>query len=156
MTELTRLNHTHEAIALWLIGNPGKSQGVCAKEMNLTESWLSRVIHSDMFQAFYTDLCKERNEVAVHSIGNKLSHVANLTLDRTVERLEGGMVTDRFLTDARANVLSSLGYDGKNHAHVEEHLHLHKHEHLTADDVVAARERARIDNSKDIEMEVEA
>lgn len=150
MTELVKLNHRHEAIALWLIGNPDKSQGDCAKELEYTESWLSRVINSDMFQAHYQELCTELKVVAVHSIGNKLNHAANLALDKTIAKLDQPIVTERFLTDARKDLLSSLGYTGS--AQPAGEVHFHKHEYLTEEDVRGAAERARIENSKEIEI----
>ncbi len=146
---LQTLNHRHEAIALWLIANPEKQQNDCAREFGYTVPWLSRIINSDLFQALYTDMCKERKEVAVHTLGNKIIHAANLGLDRTIEKLEGGeAVTERFVMETTSGLLDRLGFMGKGEVAEEKHLHLH----LTAGDVQAAAERARIVNGEEAEV----
>ena len=146
---LQTLNHRHEAIALWLIANPDKQQNDCAREFGYTVPWLSRIINSDLFQALYTDMCKERKEVAVHTLGNKIIHAASLGLDKTIEKLEGPeAVTERFVMETTNSLLDRLGFTGKADGGEEKHLHLH----LTAGDLKAAGERARIVNGEETEV----
>ena len=50
MAEIARLNTTHEMLMNWLVCNPEKSLRECADHFGYTQSWLSQIIHSDIFQ----------------------------------------------------------------------------------------------------------
>lgn len=142
MAEVAKLNHRHEQIVNWLICNPHKSQGDCAKHFNYTQPWLSQVIHSDVFQARYQQRCKEVGVVAIHSIATKLNTVAALTLDKVRERLEAGVASERFLGDAMTNTLKMLGYGSPERAVPGDQPAQHNHLHVHADDIQRAREIA--------------
>ena len=130
------------------MANPDRTQGECAKEMKVTEPWLSRVINSDMFQALYQEICEERKVAAVHSISNKMTHAASLVLDRTIERLEMERTSEHFLISTSKNLLGSLGFNG-GAAAAEPADHRHLHLHLTPKDIIDARERARVVNGEE-------
>jgi len=142
--ELQTLNHRHDAIAEWLAMNGDKSLGECAREFNYTLPWLSQLVHSNLFQARYQEMCRERGEAALHSLGAKMSRAAHMALDRTIERLEnGGGASDQFVTNAREKLLEKLGYAGEAG---EVHQHQHQHVHVTSEDLENARDAARLSN----------
>ena len=137
--EPQKLNHRHEGVALWLVANPSGTLTECAGELGYTVAWVSRLVASDMFQAYYKELCRERNEPVVHSIGEKMSHVAHLALDRMQERLlPGGGASDGLVLNAADKLLTKLGYAGEPVAPTR-HEHLHLHGQLTPEDLEAAR-----------------
>lgn len=143
--DLQNLNHRHVVIAEWLVVNPDKNLTACARHFDYTLPWLSRMIHSDMFQAYYLELCKERKVMAVHTISNKMNHAAGLALDRMIDKLEeGAMVGERFVLDSANGLLDKLGYTSRG-----PEIHQHQHLHLSADDIKSARERAILVNASD-------
>ena len=140
--DLTKTNHRHEGIAEWLVANPDKTLTECAKEFNYTQAWLSRIVHSDLFQAYYRMVCDERKEIAVHTISSKMNYAANLALDQTIAILEDTETrpSERFIIETGGGLLEKLGYGGKAELHV--HQHEEKHVHLTEEQLTVARDRA--------------
>lgn len=111
--QIKNLNHTHLAIIDWLVLNPERSLGECAKEMGFTQSWLSVVVHSDMFQAAYKEVCEQRHCEAVHTIVNELGGLAALGIAKMAEKIESGAASERLLTEATRTALEGLGYIGR-------------------------------------------
>ncbi len=139
--QLQKTSHRHEGIAEWLVSNPDKTQSECAKFFGYSQPWLSQIIHSDLFQAYYQQVCDERREVNVHTISAKMNYVAGLALDKTIQVLEHGEPSEGFITRTRENLLENLGYGAKGDLHL--HQHEEKHVHLTAEQLHAARTRAQ-------------
>ncbi len=52
--QIKSLNNRHLAMIDWLLANPGQSMAVLADNMNVSRSWLSIVMHSDVFVEKYT------------------------------------------------------------------------------------------------------
>jgi hypothetical protein len=137
-TQLKSITYRHEAIARWLLCNPDRSLGDCAKEFKYTQSWLTQIIHSDMFQACYQGMAQELGEDAIHTMKGRLTAVALKTLDRVEEKLDSEP-SERFLTDTQKSVFEALGYSSRQ---PEPSRHEHLHVTVPADVLVAARERA--------------
>ena len=140
--DLQKTNHRHEAIAEWLVSNPDKQMGDCAKFFKYTQPWLSRIVHSDLFQAYYRNLCDKRGEIAVHSIAAKLNYAVNIALDKTIDRLQDTEKppSERFIMETGSTLLDKLGYGGKGDLHV--HTGDEKHVHLTPEQLLNARNTA--------------
>lgn len=142
-TQINSLNHRHQGVLEWLILNPDKPLGDCAKHLGYTLSWVSQIVHSDMFQARYKQLCEEAGQEAVHTINNQLKAATATALEKTIERLEG-TPTERFLGETLKTTLEALGFSGGGHSQNgngngnQQHLHLHVDGAL----LVEARERA--------------
>lgn len=154
MTDIKKISHRHEGVLNWLVSNPHKSQGDCAEALGYTETWLSILIHTDMFQARLLERCEEVGVVCTHTIKNKLIGIAALSLDRTRERLERlgkEEPTERFLLDTTKNVLAAIGYAPANGG-VKEQKHLHLHIPVSGEQIAAAREEAA---KRVVELEAE-
>ena len=146
--ELKKLNSAHHAMAAWLVMNPGANDQECARALGYTQGYVSRVINSNMFQAYYEQLKNQRDLPAIHSIQDKMAYNTHLALDRMKERLElpgPSGASERFIGRAAETLLDRLGFGGKGDIHV--HQHNDRHIHLTADAINSARERARAVNS---------
>lgn len=141
-TQIHSLNHRHEQIINWLISNPDKNQGDCARFFNYSEAWLSQVINSDMFQMQYRRRCEEVGTLAVHTIHAKLSGAAAIALDKVVERIESGAASERLLSDTMRTTLQGLGFTAPIQGTPAPQRHLHVH--VDAADLMAARERAAV------------
>ncbi len=144
MPEIKKISYRHEGVLNWLVANPHKSQGDCARALGYTESWLSTLIHSDMFQARLQAKCEEVGVECVHTIKNKLIGIAAMSLERTRERLERlgeREPSERFLLDTTKTVLAAIGYVPSNGG-VKEQKHLHIHVPVSGEQIEAAREEA--------------
>jgi phosphate starvation-inducible protein PhoH len=110
--QLRDLSYRHEAILDWLILNPNKSQGDCARELGYTEAWLSVVINSDLFQARLRMLQQEKREHGIFTIAEKLAGLADMAIERTIKHVEVS-VDPAFVLSAAEVALKRLGYGAK-------------------------------------------
>lgn len=107
--QVLRLSHTHEAIMNWMLVNPGCSLRECADHFQITQSWLSSLIHSDIFQA---QLAERQEGIRVRiadSIPQKLRVAADLGLDKLTRVIEETEDAELIL-DATDKLLHRLGY----------------------------------------------
>lgn len=109
MYQLQKLNHRHEEILMWLLLNPSKPQGDCARELGYTQGWVSQIISSDLFQSRILELRHEDFSVSVLSIREKLNATASLGLDRMIEKLEVEPDLER-VRSSTDTALKRLGY----------------------------------------------
>lgn len=152
-----RLNHRHDAIITWLIENPQRKLGECAKELGYTQTWLSIVVHSDLFQLEYQRLARERGEIAVHSSAARLGRIADLGMAAIERRLEldgEKPVGDSLLLGATNSALEKLGFlpaSAKTQTIVNNGTLI-----VNQADLAQAREAAAAAHAKVIELAVES
>lgn len=103
------VSYTHEAMILWMISNPHKSQGDAALYFGVTQGWLSKVVHSDAFQLLYRKRQDEVASVVAAGIPEKLNAATSVALDRLTEKIEGSESQD-FLLDATDKLLKANGF----------------------------------------------
>jgi len=130
----------HERMLQWLVVKGGSLKEL-AREFEYTPASISRIVHSDLFQAEYKRRCEELGTIAVHSVGSKLGYLGALALDESIRRFEEGEVTERFISETRDSVLDRLGFTSKGkgeEGEPQKHLHLH----VDAETIVRAREKA--------------
>jgi hypothetical protein len=132
------LNSVHEYMALWLIANPHRHQSELAQEIGYTEAWISTVIHSDMFQAAYRELCGTYQEVAVEGIGEKVNAAAMEALAAMREKIRNRACSEQFLLGATKTLLGAIGYGAPK---VEPQAHSHMHLHVSREDILESRAR---------------
>lgn len=119
MTTLTTTNdmiknpsHKHEEIMRWLLENPEKKLKDLALHMNVTQTWLSIIIHSELFQEKFEEMRKEYLGAVLPDIGEKLNAIANVALDKLAEELEYND-DPKFLLNVADKTLGRLGYGAK-------------------------------------------
>lgn len=109
-------NFSHDAIALWLVANPGGKQKECAEHFGYTQAWLSIIIHSDAFQARYRELLGQADASVINDIPAKMRGVASRALDGLAEAVEVAVESDQtimhrgFLLETSDKLLRDLGY----------------------------------------------
>jgi hypothetical protein len=107
--KLVRLSHVHESIMNWMLLNPDRPLRECADHFELTQSWLSSVIHSDLFQA----ALKQKQERVflrlAESIPEKLQRAADIGIEKLTDALEKTEDPD-FILDATDKLLHRMGY----------------------------------------------
>lgn len=106
---IARLSHTHEQIINWLIANPELSLRQCADYFGYTQSWLSRLIHSDLFQ----NKLRDRQDAVFISVAQdipaKLRSLADISIERVCELVATTESPD-VLVDVFDKTLHRLGY----------------------------------------------
>lgn len=109
MPEIANISPTHEAIMNWLLQNPGVPLRQCADHFGYTQSWLSTVIHSDIFQA----KLRERQDAVFVRVADdipaKLRSLADVTIEKLTAQIER-TEDPEFLLDTADKVLHRMGY----------------------------------------------
>lgn len=109
-------NFSHDAIAQWLIANPGGQLGECADHFGYTRSWLSIIIHSDAFQARYKELLAGADAAVINDIPAKIRGTVSRALDGLAEAVDIAAASEQtlmhrgFLLETSDKLLRDLGY----------------------------------------------
>ena len=107
--KLVALSHRHEMLLNWLVLNPDKTLRECADHFGWTQSWLSSIIHSDIFQSA---LRQKQQDIAVRvagSIPEKLRAAADIGVEKLAAHLEKSEDPE-FILDATDKILHRMGY----------------------------------------------
>ncbi len=120
------LNFSHEAIIRWMLENPQRTLGECAKEFGYTQSWLSIIIHSDAFQSKYAELNGNADALVVADIPAKMRGIASMALEGLGDQIEMAVqertIAPRdFLLKTSEALLKSLGYGQKQTVNINAH-----------------------------------
>lgn len=81
-------NWWYDRIIDWMILNPDRTKGDCARELNCSESWLSIITNSDMFKDAWAVRSKEASGAALLGVHEKGLAAAELALNALNKRLE--------------------------------------------------------------------
>ena len=140
--ELLNISNTHEAIADWLIANPGKGQmGRCAAVFDISRSWLSTLIHQDAFEA----MLKAKQGVVFQSVviplREKLVGVAHAGIEKIGEIVDTSD-DERLIHDITKTSLAALGY-GPSKTGQSVTIDNSTHNTLNVDSAALAEARAR-------------
>lgn len=112
MAEIQSVRIHHEMILTWLITNPDKTQGECAREFNVTEVWLSTVINSDVFQARWA----ERRTAMANGVDGQIMASAKTVALKALARLEKVVEVSpdpELILSTTDKLLGRLGYGPK-------------------------------------------
>ena len=127
----------------WMIANPGRQIREAAIELNYSRHYIHVLIHNDLFQAAYLELCKEQGKEAVFvgaKITDKLNSLAHRSLDEIDRRLEENELESRELLTAAKLSLTALGYINPKGYSTD--MHVHSHLQVDVNIINEARERA--------------
>lgn len=108
-TELLNISHVHEAIMNWMIANPQRSLKECAAEFGYTQSWISTIIHSNLFQARLKEKQEQVFSGMATNINEKLVAGANMGLEKLVDHLETS-ADPKFIKETTTMMLDKLGF----------------------------------------------
>jgi hypothetical protein len=109
MAEIARLSHKHEQLLNWLVLNPDRSLRECADVFGFSQSWLSQVIHSDLFQHALKEKQLAIGVRVADSIPQKLRRAADLALEKLTGKLED-TEDPEYILDATDKILHRMGY----------------------------------------------
>lgn len=108
-TQLKEMDIRHHAILNWMLLNPGRSSRECADYFGVSQSWLSILTRSDVFQV---ELNKRQMQIAARicqTIPERLRMIADVSLDKLATKLEESEDPD-FILEVADKTLARLGY----------------------------------------------
>ena len=103
------LSNKHEMIMNWMLVNPDKSLRECADTFGISQSWLSTLIHSDIFQAQLAARHEGIRARIADTIPQKMRVAADIGIQKLAEKLEESEDPD-FILDATDKLLHRMGY----------------------------------------------
>ena len=109
MAEIKQVNHTHEAIMLWLLQNPEKSLRQCADHFGYTQPWLSTVIHSDAFKSRFREMQNGVASRVMDDVPARMQRIADIALDKLAD-IVAGTEDAKFLLETSDTILHRMGY----------------------------------------------
>ena len=139
--ELQNLSNNHNAIADWLIANPGKGQmGRCAAVFDITPAWLSTLYHQDAFQAMIKHKQGESYKAVIIPLQEKIAGVADAGVTKLGEIL-ATTSDERLIHEITRDSLKALGYGANAKAPVV--VDQSTHNTLNVDSAALAEARQR-------------
>lgn len=94
------LSHLHEALADYMLINPGCTLREMSQVFGYTGAWICTVTRSDMFQAYMAERRADVSALVHQSLPKKLEAAAHLATEKLIETLEktsdGEMIVDIF------------------------------------------------------------
>lgn len=106
------LNSFHEALADYILLNPGATLLQKGAYFGYTPSWISTVENTDMFKTYFAERRKGVAVAVLHDLPSKLAAAANLATERMMEVLEKTQDSATVI-DAFDSILAKHGYTGK-------------------------------------------
>lgn len=144
LPQIKKLNHRHHAIVNWLVANPHQNLLACAAAFNYTPAAIYYIVNSGMFQALYKRRCEELGLGTVHDMRTRVAALAAATIDKSLEKVQSGGASEKFLLETTKNLLPALGFGQAPEVHEHQHLHV---DGLDMQLVIEARERAALRKS---------
>ena len=112
--QIDDVNYRHEAIADFMLTHPEMKKGEIAETLGFTQAWLSAVINSDAFIAYYEQRRLSYNAELHQQTVNKLYELAIASADQLVDIVQAEGTDPRIIIDAKDKALQHLGYGTKN------------------------------------------
>lgn len=107
--QIDKVGTWHENLVSFLVANPRMKKADVARHFDVTPSWLSTVIHSDVFQAKLAERQDEYFGAVTTPIREKLENLAGLALDEMEEKVQTeGSISE--VREVAKLALQSLGY----------------------------------------------
>lgn len=113
--QIDKMRISHEMILNWLMLNPEKTQGECAREFGVTEPWLSVIVNSDVFKARWIERRHMMDSRAVSLAEAKMRGVVDKGLER-LDKLVEVSADPEFVLNTTDKLLGRLGYGPKTGA----------------------------------------
>lgn len=82
------ISYLHEALADYMLVNPGCTLREMAAHFGYTGPWICTVTRSDMFQAYMSERRKDVSALVHQSLPKKLEAAAHLATEKLIEKLE--------------------------------------------------------------------
>jgi len=110
--DLKNISNKHMAIIEHMCANPMEKLGDVARAFGVGRAWLSRLIHSDLFQAKLAERQDECFIECAMPLRSKIHNLAHETIDKLTEKVEAGANVSELQTIAEL-ALDATGYGAK-------------------------------------------
>lgn len=108
--QILSMSPKHMRIADWLLSNPERKRGELAQEMGVSESWLSIVTNSNVFQEYFAKRREAFEEDLRGQIVQKQLEVTNKALEKLKTVLDDDKVDGRLVLDVAEKTAERLGF----------------------------------------------
>lgn len=109
--QIQSMSYRHQAIADWLLANPERNLGECAQEMNISQSWLSIVIHSSVFKEYFSKRRTVHEETLRDRIVGAQLEVTLKALEKLSKSMDAEEIDGRFVLDVAEKTAARLGFE---------------------------------------------
>ena len=134
--QLKNLSHKHMAILEHMCANPAAKLREVAFVFDVSQAWLSSIIHTDMFQAKLADRTDECFSAIAIPLRQKLMGLAHNSVDKLNEKLET-IEGPREIQDIAEMALEAVGYGPEKASSESPSTSIHIH--IDADSLASAR-----------------
>lgn len=111
--QIRDISHTHEAFMDWMLLNPHRTLGEMAAVFGYSQSWVSVVINSDVFQRKFAERRGDVNVLVTETTVSKMQAVADIGLSRLTAIMP--TISDpEFIAKTTDRMLERLGYTHKS------------------------------------------
>lgn len=116
--QIKRVSVKHDAILDYMLVNPGMKLSKVARHFDVSQAWLSVIIHSDAFQAKLAEKDGLQYETIVIPLREQVMGVAQVGVEKLGECLENASASSdkQFIADTTDSLLKNLGYSPKSAA----------------------------------------
>lgn len=134
------LSHLHEALADYMLINPGATLREMGAYFGYSIPWLSRVITSDMFRAYLSERRKDINAAVAEDLPSKLVAAAHIATERMMEIVT--TTTDpELVIDSFDKILHRCGFAPSAKTPVAQPQNVQNNFFLSPTDLASAREQ---------------
>lgn len=109
--QIRSLSHRHKEIADWLFANPSvKNLQVLCNKMNITRSWLSIVMQSDVFKEYFNERRKDYEKEMHGRLVVRQLDITMKAFDKLEEILADDEIDDRLVFDIANKTAAAMGF----------------------------------------------
>lgn len=137
------LTPTHELMGDWMLQNPGGTLRQMGAHFGYSISWLSQVMNTDLFKAYMAGRLKEVHCNVNADIPAKLRALADLSIERMIEKLETTEDT-KVILESFDSIMHRYGFapNAKNGAQAQVQVNNQQNNfYLSRDDFQQAHEK---------------
>lgn len=100
----------HERLVDYMLLNPHAKMDDLAKEFKVTPQWVSGLLRTDAFKAYYHKRMETHQQAITDAVINRTASVANKALDKVAEKLEEKNLPLSELRSTAEMAIRALGY----------------------------------------------
>ncbi len=111
-----KVSHTYMKIADLMLSEDRITMGDLAKRLKYSQAWLSMIVHSDSYKAYFAQRRQEFNEALAERISGKLGQATEAALDSLIEGIatKGAALPVLERKEVVDTLLTRMGYGGKS------------------------------------------
>lgn len=105
-----RINWWHQTLIEWLLVNPDSKLREAAEFFNVSQSWLSTIMRSDIFEARFEARLQEHRTLISRTTAERLQGMTDMALELMEDELETGELSFGQVKDTAEMMLKASGF----------------------------------------------